>query len=164
VKAGRVLLWVGLGCGVLLLGAVATVGGCFYWVTRSPEGIEVSIEAPSEVRTGERFVAVARVRNTSDRAQTLNSIDVADEYLRGIVIERTVPAYRDAFHVPIDDTVAHGYDLVIAPGGEQVVTFELLAAHAGDWSGDFDFCINSDVHFVPWTVRTVVRSDAPAGN
>jgi hypothetical protein len=155
--SGRVLLACGLGCLVLVglagLGAWAT----YRWFVSEPEHVTVSVTAPVEVTQGDRFTFVARIRNTAARRQRLVSLDVADEYLEGIAVESTTPPFSEAMHVPIDDTVSYTYELPIPPGGEVAVVFNAYAAHAGDWAGDVDFCVNSATDFVSYPVRTIVK-------
>jgi hypothetical protein len=57
--------------------------------------------------------------------------------------------------------VSYSFDLVVPTGGELVVTLYVLAVHAGDFSGDIDFCINSAVACVSYPVRTLISEPAP---
>lgn len=145
-----------IGCGTLL---VLGIGGCFVfvlYVSNLPEAVEVTVDAPGRVEEGEAFEIVARVRNTGQKPRTLVDLDLADEYLEGIAITDTEPDHTDSMHVPIDNTVSYSFGMTVEPGDEAVVTFQAHAAHAGDWSGDFDFCIDSVVRCLPRHVRTVV--------
>ena len=145
-----------IGCGVLL---VLAIGGCFVflaYVSNQPDAVEVSVDAPGQVTAGESFRIVARVRNTGRGERELVDLDVADEYLEGIVITGTEPDHTDSMHVPIDNTVSYSFGLPIPPDGEAVVVFEAHAAYAGDWAGDFDFCIDSEVRCVSQHLRTLV--------
>ncbi|HUO85707.1 MAG TPA: hypothetical protein VM534_11390 [Thermoanaerobaculia bacterium] len=152
------LALLGLGCGFLVLLGVAAMVGLFVWVAAEPENIEVTIEAPLNVSEGERFPARVRIRNTASDQQRLVSLDVADEYLAGIAIERTNPPFSSATHIPIDDTMSYDYDLVIPPGKEVEVQFDLFAVREGDFSGEIDVCINSSTNFLSYPIRTIVAS------
>jgi hypothetical protein len=148
-----------LGCGCLVVCVAATIALVlgFGWAVSEPEDVTVRADAPLEVPRGERFQVVAVARNGDRRARRLVDLDVADEYLRGIVVEGSEPPFDDAMHVPLDNTVSHSYGLEIAPGQEVRVVFTMYAAHAGDYSGDIDFCIDSEVRCLSYPVRTIVR-------
>ena len=40
---------------------------------------------------------------------------------------------------------------------EVTVAISAYAAHAGDYAGDIDFCINSAVSCLSYPVRTIIR-------
>lgn len=146
-----------IGCGVLV---VLGLGGCFVavrFLLQEPEDIEVSVDAPAQVAEGETFRIVARARNTGDEDRSLVDLDLADEYLAGIMILDTEPGYHGSMHVPIDNTVSYKFELPIPPGGEAEVTFEAQALTAGDFAGDFDFCIDSETTCLSSHVRTLVQ-------
>lgn len=145
-----------IGCGALV---VLGIGGCvvmFSFLLQQPENIEVSVDAPTRVTAGETFLISARARNTGDDDRRLVDLDLADEYLEGILILDTEPDYRDSMHVPIDNTVSYKFELPIPPGGVAEVMLEAQALRAGDFAGDFDFCIDSETSCLSSHVRTVV--------
>jgi hypothetical protein len=135
----------------LLLAIVLFLQAC------SPQGVKVSTDAPPSVAKGERFEIRAKVLNISSREQTLCDLDIADEYLDGIIIENTMPRYSDAWHVPIDNTMSYSFDLVLPPGKETVIVLSAYAAKRGDYAGEVDFCINSELNYVSAPVRTLVE-------
>lgn len=137
-------------CGLVLASLVACLPS-------TPQNVEVSVEAPVEVRQGERFTIRARIRNTAPELQELVDLDIADAYLKGIVIERTEPPFKEAMHVPIDDTMSYKLELPVPSGEERVVVLHAYAAHPGDYAGEFDFCVNTIYDFVSYPARTVVR-------
>lgn len=160
MKAAHVIGGVLGGCALLaIVAGVALVLG-LRWAISEPEGVEVVVEAPLEVARGERFRVLAKARNVGDEPRRLVDVDVADAYLEGIVVESTTPPFRDAMAVPIDDTMSYSFDLEMAPGGEASVAFSMFAAHVGDFSGDIDFCIDSETRCLSYPVRTLVR-EAP---
>jgi hypothetical protein len=122
-----------------------------------PSNVELFVDAPATVQEGQDFTIVVRVKNTAPETQTFVDLDIADEYLEGIVIKSTQPAFSDAMHVPIDNTVSYSLGLPVPAGKEVKVTLRAAAVRSGDFSGDFDFCINSEITCLPYPVRTVVR-------
>jgi hypothetical protein len=152
-----VFAWIGGGC--LLLVAAGTVAFVLWvrWLAAGPEDLEVEVEAPLEVRVGERFEVVASVENLASRPRTLVDLDVADSYLAGLAIVETVPPFSDAVHVPFDESLSHSFDLTVGPSGRKRVVFHMAAVSEGDFAGDIDFCVDSEVRCVPYPVRTLVR-------
>lgn len=152
----KVIGIVGGGC---LLLAVLVFAAAFLglrWLAKEPEGVRVEVTAPLEVRVGERFEVVAVAENVSDATRTLVDLDIAQTYLGGLAVLASQPRFRDAFHVPIDETVSHSYDLPIRPGEEARIVLSVAAVREGDFSGDFDFCIDSEVHCLSYPARTIV--------
>ena len=136
---------------MLMLAIVLFFHGC------SPTGGKVSADAPPMVAKGERFEIRAKVLNTSGKQQTLCDLDIADGYLEGIIIEDTKPDYSEAWHIPIDNTMSYSFDLAIPPGEETVVVLTAYAAKRGDYSGELDFCINTEFNYLSAPVRTIVE-------
>lgn len=133
---------------------VALLLGCSF---EMPTNVQLFVDAPATVPEGQEFTIVVRVKNTAPETQTFVDLDIADAYLEGIVIKSTQPAFSDAMHVPIDNTVSYSLGLPVAAGKEVKVTLHAAAVRSGDFSGDFDFCINSEFTCLPYPVRTVVR-------
>jgi len=138
-----------------LLLAVCLLGACLGCEPSSE--VQVSVDAPPTVRKGQRFTVTARARNQGATRHTLVDLDVADSYLKGIVIERAEPPFIDTMHVPIDNSMSYTFNQPIDPGSERVVLFHAFAAHAGDHAGDIDFCIDSTARCRSIPVRTVVE-------
>ncbi len=132
-----------LGCGIL---------GC-----SGPENIEVTVDSPTTIKQGERFAIRVSVRNTGASEQTLVDLDIADEFLKGVVIESSDPPFSQSMHISVDNTISYSYDLAIPPGKEISITLSAYAAYQGDYSGEFDFCINSETSCLSYAVRTIVE-------
>ena len=147
---------IGIGCGLMVVALIAGLM-CLGNAVKEPTDIEISVDAPLEVSQGERFTIVVRVYNADKKARELVDLDVADEYLEGIVIESSDPPFSDALHLPVDNTLSYSFDIMVAAGEEEVITFHAYAAHAGDYFGDIDFCIDSGVSCLSYPVRTIVR-------
>jgi hypothetical protein len=122
-----------------------------------PENVDISIDAPVSVMVDEEFQIVLTINNTGPSAQTLVDLDVADEYLEGVVVREIDPAFSDAMHVPFDNTQSYSMDLALPASQAVKVTISAHAAHAGDFGGDIDFCINSAVACLSYPVRTIIR-------
>ena len=145
-----------VGCGLLVVGVAVAVLGGLSWISSDPGDIEVKVEAPLRVAPDARFDLVATVTNTGSSARTLVDVDIAKSYLEGLVVEASQPPFSDAMHVPIDETVSHSFDQRIEPGQQARIVFTMFAAHSGDFSGDLDFCIDSELRCLSYPVRTLV--------
>jgi hypothetical protein len=151
-----------IGCGMATaLLAVALVAAVIWLYSSSDvEDLAVVVEGPVAVTAGDEFVLTLRLRNSAARAQKLVDLDVADSYLDGIVISAAEPAFSSSAHISLDSSVSHSFDRIIPANGELVVRLHALALRPGDFSGDFDFCINNSYACVPHHIRTVIRPAA----
>ena len=126
---------------------------------KSPENIVFTIEAPLRVTSGDDFEIVVTIENTSTKPQTLVSIDVWDRYLEGIAIIASSPSFRQAFHIPIDNTVAYEFNREIPGNGSLIVTLSAQALAPGDYDSYIDACINSEVSYMTQPIRTLVEPE-----
>lgn len=121
------------------------------------EHIELDIDQPIDVQAGEIFQTTISISNTASFHQELYSIDIADEYLEGILLVESEPQFKESSHVPIDETESYRYNLTIAPHQTLEVLLTFKATQSGVYRGDADFCINSDYNFISFPLRTVVN-------
>jgi hypothetical protein len=122
----------------------------------SPQNVEIGITAPIQAKMGEEFVIVTTVKNTASEPQTLVSLDIGDAYLNGIAILRTEPDFREASHIPIDNTMSYVFKLTIDEGDDVEVWLYAKAIKSGDHRSEIDFCINSEFSFITKPIRTIV--------
>ncbi len=142
---------------VLLLALVAGFAIALTACSGDPQNVTISVEAPLQVKAGEKFLVKAHVKNTADKPQKLVSLDVGDPYLTGIAFEKTDPPFSDATHIPIDNTMSYTLNVELPSNEEKVVTFYAMALKTGDYSSKIDFCINSATSFLSYPVRTMVQ-------
>jgi hypothetical protein len=161
MKVGKVLAIVGVGCLVLVVAVVVALVAGVRWLGTDPPDIVVRVEAPVQVLEGQDFEVKASVKNDSGRPRTLVDVDIADAYLAGIAVRAATPPFKGSSHVPVDDTISHSFDLTLPPHSDTNITFGMSAVHTGDFAGDFDFCIDSEVKCISYTVRTVVGPAQP---
>ena len=122
-----------------------------------PTDFRAEISSPPTVQNGETFEIAVTVFNDAPHTQKLHSLDIADEYLAGIDVVGSDPAYGDTFHVPIDNTESYEYMKDIPSGGSMVVRLNMLATDAGTWTGDIDVCVNGDARFRAYPVTTTIQ-------
>jgi hypothetical protein len=157
----KVLTVLGVGCLVLVIAVGVAIILGLRWLSAGPEDIQVQVAVPVRVEEGQTFELKATVTNNASHVRKLVDVDIADEYLAGLAVQSATPTFESSLHVPIDNSLSHTFNLDIPPNSEADVTFTLYAARAGDFSGDVDFCIDSQVQCVTQVVRTVVA--APGG-
>jgi len=154
-KSNTVLLICGGIAGVLCISCIGGIAWV-YSIAKAPENITIQVDAPLDVRNGDQFVVTIQIENTADETQVLHSIDVWDHYLEGIAIVSTEPAYRQSYHIPIDNTPSFEFYLDIGPHETLTITFSATAVSPGDFNSFFDACINSDISCLTYPIRTVV--------
>lgn len=164
MKNRGLLIGLGIGCLVLIACAavvvIGTVAGLFTIgsVTDSfaePTEVEVGVIAPAEVSVGESFSILVRVTNTAAEPQVLDSIDIQLDYLEGIRIDSSDPAYSDTFEV--FGYQSHTLQVNIPAGQEQVVQFRATGIAPGNYRGDIDICINSGGNCTTRVLHTAVN-------
>jgi hypothetical protein len=153
----RVIIGIGIGCGaviVCILGALILGGSWLGSSIEEPTGVEVEVNVPLQIRKGQGFLILVTLRETSGKAQELDSIDIAEDYLEGIAIERTEPNFKESFSFLGFQT----YDFMkeIPANGELVVRFFAVGVQTGDFSGDMDVCINGPGNCLTYPIRSVV--------
>ena len=87
----------------------------------------------------------------------LLDLDIAGEYLKGILIESSNPPFSQSEHLPFGGWISYSYNLALPPGKEISVTLFAHAAQQGDYSGEFGFCINNMHSCLYYPVRTIVE-------
>jgi len=119
--------------------------------------IEILIDAPAVVEEDEEFDVFVKILNTSDSEQKLLSIDIANQYLKGIMVLNIDPVYKESMRIPIFNSMNYSYNYSLVPDDTTVFKIECKAIALGDFSGDFEFCINNDMDMLSRNVRTVVK-------
>lgn len=98
----RVVIGIATGCGavILCLVAVLILGGS--WIGSSlkdPTDVTINVDAPLQIRNGQGFIVIVTINEISGKAQELDSIDIAEEYLSGIAVERTDPQFLESYSI-----------------------------------------------------------------
>jgi LEA14-like dessication related protein len=119
--------------------------------------IDIEMDLPIKVQNDNEFIITVKLKNLAAKSQELVSIDIGDDYLKGIVIIKTEPSYTESIHVPIDNSVSYSFGKDIEPGDSIEVRFHCKTVLVGDFSDDIDFCINSDYNFLTKIARTIVE-------
>ena len=98
-----------------------------------PRDISVDVVAPLHVVKGEMFVFEIHVVNTAEKPQLLYSVDIWDDYLAGIAIQKTDPLFIDTYHIPIDNTQSYEFQQDIPPKDTLVVKFFAVGLKPGEY-------------------------------
>ena len=121
------------------------------------DNIEVYADVPVSINRGELFTITTKIKNTSNKPQKLVSIDIANNYLDGVVILGTVPNYNDIMNVPFDNTTSYSFNRIINPNSEIIIKFNAKAINSGAYNSTIDFCINSEFSFVSRAIFTEIN-------
>jgi len=134
----------------LLVGGVSSCGG-------QPENISIDVIAPLHVAKGEEFVFEIQVENTAEKSQLLYSVDIWDDYLAGIAIQKTEPPFIDTYHIPIVNTQSYEFKQDIPPKDKLVVKFFAVGLKLGEYSSYVDVCINTEASFLTHPIITIIK-------
>ncbi len=144
----------------LWLAVLAALMASPQWIAEkneTPTHIELSLEAPLVVQEGHDFEIRARVRNTAPETQTLVDLDFPEAYLKGVAIQATQPGFSSGTAHPKDELYSYTFNLPIEPGAELEILLHAYAVAPGDYSGELDFCINSETTFLSYPIRTIIK-------
>ena len=143
--------------GVSILG----VAGMAYMGMQEPQGVDIQMISPAEVAVNEQFTFTIRIKNTGKDAQTLRRIDITTDYLDGFEISRIKPiySYKNRANVMGIGVEILQFQELILEGETLDVVFEAKALKAGDFKGNLDVCVNSDIVCKKMVTRTVVTEE-----
>lgn len=146
---------------VLVL-ALCTTAGCSF----APQNIEASVDAPERAIVNQPFVIKAKIHNTGHEEQKLLTIDFPDNFVQGIMIERTEPPFLQSRHNPGINTVSYKFNMRLQDGDERVIIIHATPLREGDYSGQVSFVVNADWSALSFPIQTVVTAppEAPAQN
>ncbi len=124
----------------------------------APADVRLAVDPPGPVTAGERFALTVRLVNTTDRPQTLVSLDIPRDDLTGLRILHAGAA--PGRHLPPAGRRSLVYNRTL-PAGETVpVTLHAVATRPGVRRTTIEASINADFAFVSEVVRLVVQPRA----
>jgi hypothetical protein len=161
----KTILWIAGGCLVIILCAIAVIvfgfGGLAWLGSQKPENLNVSLNVPLNAAIGEEFEFEIAITNTGSATMQLMNIDISLNYLDGIAIDHTSPAYTASSQYNAlgggETFQMFSFNQSIAPGETLTIIFSSLAVSAGDHSGNVSVCIDSTFNCAFHIARTVVK-------
>lgn len=161
----KTILWVAGGCLAVLVCIAAAVflgfGGLVWMSTQTADEATAILDVPATARVGEPYTFRITVTNTSSKEIELYGVDLSMNYLAGIAIVSTDPAYTETNQFDAlgggETYFTYYFHQAIAPGESLTVSFAGTAVTAGDFSGAVDVCIDSDYNCINNSARTVIR-------
>lgn len=123
-----------------------------------PEQVDVSFVYPTHVKLGDSFDIEVRIKNLSNRPRVLDSVDVYDDFLAGILVETSTPRWRGSSHL-YGQFVTYDFQIEIPPNAEIAIKFHGRALRQGDFMGNWDACIDGPASCVTEVVRTIVSRE-----
>lgn len=121
-----------------------------------PEGVTVVVDHPASAQVGERFNIVVTIDNKSGADQRVFDIDFGDGYLQGIMIHTVDPAPAQTSSGL--GMTTHTFGRTVSAGEHLVVTFECEPIAAGDYSGDIDVYVGSQIGLTTHFARTIIQA------
>lgn len=129
--------------------------------TKSPEGINITINHKPNVSINEDFQIQIEIENTTNQERTLDSIDIGNTYLTGIQIHKSNPPTKEVIDSPnikiIEPFVTYYFTKTIKPNSKEIITFDATAVSIGDFDGSIDVCIDGIANCIYNKIRTIVR-------
>jgi hypothetical protein len=157
--------WVIGGCIAGLVCAIAVCifgfGGLSWLGSQSADEITTTMDFPNEVQAGDSFEFTIHITNISSSTVELKSVDFSMNYLGGILIDSTEPAYTttDQYDAIGGEETFQSYyfNKSIAPDETITLKFYVKAISVGDYSGTIDICVNSDFNCQSNIARTIIK-------
>ena len=161
----KTILWIAGGCLAVLVCIVAVIflgfGGLVWLGSQTADEATVLLDVPATAQAGEPYTFRITVTNTSPKEIELYGVDLSMNFLSGIAIASTDPAYTETNQFDAlgggETYLTYYFHQPIAPGESLTVTFTGTAVTVGDFSGSVDVCINSDYNCINNAARTVIR-------
>lgn len=148
-----------MGTAVIVLIARILVGS----VLKEPVTVEVQVRAPERVVVNEPFAVTLQLNNLVTATQMLHSIDIEDDYLEGIRLERSTPVYSAVHALPLTNFTSFefGQEIPVNTNGIQVTVIDLLfvAEEAGTFSGIIDVCLGDGTLCLAQPLETAVTEN-----
>ncbi|MFA4945512.1 MAG: hypothetical protein WC789_12525 [Lentisphaeria bacterium] len=147
------------GCGIVAAISVAGIAAVvlfFFYMSRDPKGVRISVDGPTDVVVGQGFALKISIVNERPRkVLALSDIDIAEDYLAGFTVSTIDPPPKSSMHVPIDNSRSFTFGIQIPPGEARSFTFNLRAEKAGVYRGDVDVC--EGARFITGMAQTAVK-------
>ena len=140
-----------IGCiPVLLLSLLLCVlaiflGGNLLGRAQEPDFIRVRINTPEQIAVNEPFAMQIIIQNVAPEEILLHSIDISNPYLETITLTNISPVPTQERNIPIVDFSSYQFEQTIPAGGTQIVTLDFIGKESGDFSGEFDVCVEASV-------------------
>lgn len=154
---GKTVIIVLVVAAFLLVTCIAGVIAGGTWLATNaklPEGVTVAVDHPATAALGERFNIVVTIANQSGADQKLFDIDFGDGYLQGVLIHSVEPAPTQTSSGL--GTTTHTFRRTIPAGQQLAITFECEPIAEGDFSGDIDAYVGSQIGLHTHFARTIV--------
>jgi hypothetical protein len=143
----------------ICVGIFLLFGGGAVWkaANEGPQEIEISVDAPQQVKLGEEFTIEVTLENQAVETQLLYSIDCTNDYLRGIDVVSTFPDYEDMSDYDMGNFRSYRFEREIDAGEELVVRIQLIGQTEGAFSGELDVCVDDGFRCETVTLNTFVQ-------
>jgi hypothetical protein len=156
VVLALVMLALGFGIG-FVAGAASSgkIAEALETVSKPPEGITVTVNAPPAVKVGQPFDLVITITNALDKQRTLGDVDLETGLVTGMTIDKVTPAPQNTstmvgYHV-------HTMNATVPAKGQSTVTFTITPKTAGTYTGTVDVYVDTNFSFITMGATIVVE-------
>ncbi len=153
------VLWIIVGILALLAVSCAVCFGTgivgLFAISRPPEAVDINVRYPEQVAKDEPFTIDILVRDLSGRERTLDSIDIDEALLEGVVLMRAQPRVKDILPNTAGFT-SYFFERPIPPNGELPVRLHMQALKPGLYQGTVDVCIDGPTRCASYELTITV--------
>ena len=133
------------------------VGGFFSAVGGGAASAAIRVSAPLNASVGDDVVVEIVIQNPTDQVMDLDSLDIAFDYLNGVVITEASPVFSENYSLePLFQQQSFTFHQPIPANGSLTVRMFGTAAISGDFSGTLDVCIDGSGNCTGSEVRTII--------
>ena len=115
----------------LLSGVIGGAGTLWFFTLGDPDGLALESSYPSYITPAETFELEIICRNIGEKNIKIREIRFSQELLDAAAIDGVQPASKRSQEYP-PGGVGYFFEIELAPGEEQIVTFELQADTEGE--------------------------------
>lgn len=125
-------------------------------VAKDPEGMKISVNAPTTVARGKEFELVVSVVNErKDQAIKVGDIDIGEEYLKGFSVVSSEPSFVSSTKNGILDNRTFTFNHSIPPNSTNTFAFKLLGRKTGKYSSELQ--VSEGMRMLTMIVETQVE-------
>ena len=127
-----------IGCGAVAGLAFIVFMGFVVWLLQERPTLNASLSVPGVTELDSKITMVVSATNNESDEIVLDSIDIADSFLKGFRVVDVQPTPNGTMQ--IFGMRSWDFSQSVMPGDSLEVRFELQAVQAGQFAGDVDVC------------------------
>ena len=121
------------------------LGGNLLGRAQEPDFIRVRVNTPEQIAVNEPFTIQIVIQNVAPEEILLHSIDISNPYLEAITLTNISLEPTQERNIPIVNFTSYQFEQTIPAGGTEIVTLDFVGNKSGNFSGEFDICVEASV-------------------